>query len=129
MNLGDADRVVITTFDASGTPTRSSEFVVGLGEDRVGLWTPHAVGWDERLKLSPVVSVQAASASGKALRTEPVLEGRAELVSEGTDFEAGQKLTHDKYGFAAGLATFVDRAWELGGARTPSGVVVVHIVG
>ncbi len=129
MNLGDADRVVLTTFDAAGTPSRSSEFVVSLGEDRIGCWTPHASPWVERLTLSPIVSVQAADRAGRALRSEPVLEGRAELLTEGPDLDQAHQLCKDKYGFAATLADVVDKAWEIGGTRTPHGVVVVHIVG
>lgn len=129
MNLGDADRVVVTTFDAAGQPTTSSEFVVPLGEDRIGLWTPHSTPWVERLKLSDVVAVQAANTAGRVLRTEPVLEGRAELVCEGVDLEQAHTLTRDKYGLAAAVVGAVDWAWEVGGTRTPPGVVVVHIVG
>ncbi|MFP5417121.1 MAG: hypothetical protein ACLGHZ_09690 [Actinomycetes bacterium] len=121
--------MVVTTFDASGTATTSSEFCVPLGEGRVGLWTPHATPWRERLRDSAVVSVQAASASGRVVHTEPVFEGRAELVSEGPDFEAARALTHDKYGFAAQLADAVDWAWELGAQKSPAGVVVVSVVG
>ena len=83
MSLGDADRICVTTFAADGTATTSSEYVVRLGEDTVGIWTPHSTPWVDRLGHSHVVSVQAASGSGKALRTEPVFEGRAELVTEG----------------------------------------------
>ncbi len=129
MRLGDADRIVVTTFDAAGNPTPSAEFVVPLGEDTVGVWTPHSSPWVERLRLSPVVSVQAASTTGKALRTEPVFEGRAELHTEGADLETAASRTREKYGFAAGIVRAVDWAWEIGGKRTPDGLVVIHIVG
>lgn len=129
MNIGDADRIVVTTFDAAAHPTSSSEFVVTLGEDRIGVWTPHCPPWADRLKLSQVVSVQAATKAGHALRSEPVFEGHAELVTSGVDVQAAEKLTRDKYGFAAQMANAVDWAWELGGQRTPHGVVVIHIVG
>ena len=129
MNLGDAERVVVTTFDAVGGSTTSSEFVVALDEDRIGLWTPHATPWVERLTLSDIVSVQAATTAGRALRSEPVFEGRAQLVTEGTDLAQAEQLTRDKYGVAAALADAVDRAWEMGGTRSPHGVVVIHIVG
>ena len=128
MSLGDAERVVVSTVDASGVATSSAEFCVPLGEHRIALWTPHATPWVERLKHSPVVSVQAASASGRALRAEPVFEGRAELVTDGPEFEAVHDLTSEKYGFAVQLADAVDWAWELGGPKTPHGVVVVNLV-
>lgn len=129
MNLGDADRIVVTTFDAAGQGTSSAEFVVTLDEDTVGVWTPHSTPWVERLRLSPVVSVQAASGTGRLLRTEPVFEGRAELVTEGARVEAAGKATREKYGLAAGIVRAVDWAWEVGGQHTPDGVVVIHIVG
>ena len=75
------------------------------------------------------MSVQAASSSGAALRAEPVLEGRAHLVTDGADFEAARTLTEAKYGLAAKVANAVDWAWEIGGSRTPHGVVVIHVVG
>ncbi len=129
MRLSDADRVVVTTFDAAGNGTPSAEFVVALDEDTVGLWTPHSSPWVERLALSNVVSVQAASTAGKALRTEPVFEGRAELVTEGPRLDTAAQATRTKYGLAAGLVRAVDWAWEVGGTRSPDGVVVIHIVG
>lgn len=129
MNLGDAPRVIVTTFDAAAHPTKSAEFIVPLGEDRVAVWTPHSAPWAQRLSLSDVVSVQAASARGAALRAEPVLEGRAQLVTEGADYEAARTLTEAKYGLAAKVANAVDWAWEFGGARTPHGAVLIHVVG
>lgn len=129
MSLGDAERICVTTFDASGQSVTSSEFVVPLGEDTVAVWTPHSTPWAERLKLSPIVSVQAASGNGRALRTEPVLEGRAEVRTEGSELDTAAQLTRDKYGLAAGVVRAVDWAWEVGGQRSPDGVVVIHIVG
>lgn len=129
MSLGDADRICVTTFAADGTPTTSAEFVVTLDEDTVGIWTPHSTPWVDRLAHSPVVSVQAASTSGRALRTEPVFEGRAHLATDDERVRAAEELTRTKYGLAAGLAKAVDRAWEVGGTRSPDGVVVVHVVG
>ena len=64
MSLGDADRICVTTFAEDGTATTSSEHVVRLGEDTVGIWTPHSTPWVDRLGHSHVVSVQAASGSG-----------------------------------------------------------------
>lgn len=129
MSLGAAARIVVTTFDPEGQGTSSAEFVVPLGEDTVGIWTPHSTPWVSRLAHSAVVSIQAASATGRALRTEPVFEGRAHLVTDETPVKDAEKVTREKYGFAAGLAKVVDRAWEVGGQRSPDGVVIIHIVG
>lgn len=129
MKLSDAARVVITTFDAACTPTASSEWVVEVDRDVVGFWTPHITPWLARLELTDVVTVQAASGSGQGLREEPVLEGRAQLVTEGDQLAAVRQLTHAKYGFGAQLADIVDRAWEWGSTRTPEGAIVIHVVG
>ena len=83
MRLGDAERVNVTTFDAAGEGTTSTNFVVHMAEDKVGLWTTESGPWTQRLALSDVVSLHAATSSGKVLREEPVLEGRARLVTEG----------------------------------------------
>lgn len=129
MSLGDAERLCVTTFGADGTSTTSAEYVVQLDDDTVGLWTPHSTPWVDRLAHSAVVSVQAANALGRALRTEPVFEGRAQLRSEGDDLTRAAALTQQKYGLAAGITRAVDWAWEVGGQRSPDGVVIIHIVG
>ena len=73
---------------------------------------------------------QAAGRGGKALREEPVLEGRGHLVAENApEFAAVKSAIHAKYGAGATLAGLVDKAWELGGTASPEGVVVLHIVG
>ncbi len=129
MRLGDADRVNITTFDAAGEGTTSTNFVVGMDGDRVGLWTTESGPWAQRLELSEVVSLHAATSSGKVLREEPVLEGRARLVLEGEEFDAVRAATQAKYGVAMKMAEVAAWAWELGKKGTPDGVVVVTIVG
>ncbi|QIK71375.1 hypothetical protein G7070_02590 [Propioniciclava coleopterorum] len=129
MRLGDADRVNVTTFDAAGEGTTSTNFVVHMAQDKVGLWTTESGPWTERLALSSVVSLHAANASGRVLREEPVLEGRALLVTEGEDYDSVKAATREKYGVSMKVAEVADWAWELGKKGTPDGVVVVSIVG
>lgn len=129
MILGDAPRLLITTYDAAGTPTTSAEFVVPVAEDTVAAWTPHTGHWVERLRLTPVVSVQAAGRGGRPLRDQPVLEGRAELFTSGTEVAAAESRVKEKYGFAAAVANAVDKAWELGGTQTEHCAVVIRIIG
>lgn len=121
--------MVVTTFAEGGLRTVTDEFVVPLGDDRVAVWTHDADRWRERLARSAVVSVQAADAHGRPVRTQPVLEGRAELVTEGDRLDVVRELTERKYGAAAALARAVDWAWELGARRSPSGAVVIDVVG
>lgn len=129
MKISDAPRIVLTTFDAAGAPSASHEWVVEVGNDTVGFWTPHVTPWLERLRLTDVVTLQAASRSGRGLREEPVLEGRAVIVTDGDQLDAVRTLTRTKYGAAATLTGLVDRAWELGGARSAEGAIVIHVVG
>ncbi len=129
MRLGDAERVNVTTFDAAGEGTTSTNFVVHMAEDKVGLWTTESGPWTQRLALSDVVSLHAATSSGKVLREEPVLEGRARLVTEGEEFDAVKAATKEKYGLAMKVAEVTDWAWELGGKGTPDAVIVVGIIG
>ena len=72
---------------------------------------------------------KTASSSGKALREEPVIEGRARLITDGAEYEAVRAATQAKYGVAMKVAEVADWAWELGGKGTPDGVVIVSIVG
>ena len=72
---------------------------------------------------------KTASSSGKALREEPVIEGRARLITDGAEYEAVRAATQAKYGVAMKVAEVADWAWELGGKGTPVGVVIVSIVG
>lgn len=129
MRVGDAERVLITTFDAAGDGTTSTNFVVEVAEDTVGVWSTESGPWTERLALSQVVSVQAATSSGRALREEPVLEGRARMVTEGEEFDRVKNATAAKYGLAMKLAEVTDWAWELGGKGTPDAVIIVSVVG
>ena len=41
MRLADADRVNVTTFDAAGQGTTSTNFVVGMDEDRIQVFSDY----------------------------------------------------------------------------------------
>lgn len=127
MKLADAEKVLITTF-ADGAQQATAEWVVGLDDDRVGFWAPDVTEWEPRLAASAVVSLQAANDRGRAVLDEPVLEGRAQLVTEGPDFDALRDLTREKYRLGATVASVLDAVKELGGPETPEGAVVIHIV-
>jgi hypothetical protein len=127
--LTDHSHILVTTFGPDGVAESSVEWIVGLPDDRVGFWTPDVTGWQERLAVSPVVTIQACSSRGKVIRGEPLFEGRAELEFAGVVFDQLRKATHDKYGIRASLAGLVDKARELAGPDTPEGGVVFTIVG
>lgn len=127
MKLADADRVQVTTFGADERAT-TDEWVVGLDDDTVGFWTPDITAWPQRLAHSDVVSLQAADGRGKPIIDEPVLEGRAHVVTEGSELEALRELTQAKYRVGTTVASAVDAVKEWGGSVTPEGAVVLHIV-
>ena len=127
MKLSDAERVMVTTF-ADGARTATAEWVVQLDDDTVGFWTPDITVWPARLAGSDVVSVQAADDRGRVMIEEPVLEGRAHIVTEGPEFEALRDRTKAKYRIGTAFAGVVDKVKELRGPDTPEGAVVLHIV-
>lgn len=129
MALADASRLVVTTFDAAGSPLASSEWVVPAGDRGVGFWTPDATAWTQRLAASPVVTLRAANALGVVDREAPLLEGRAEVVGEGVLLAEVRAATRAKYGLRATAAGVIDRVREFGGAATPEGAVVIDVVG
>lgn len=129
MALADAPRLVVTTFPRGAEPVASAEWVVAAGDRRVGFWTPDATAWTARLAGSAVVTVRAANRLGKVDREAPLLEGRAEVVTDGAVLERVREATHAKYGLGAGVAGLVDRVKELGGQKTPEAAIVIDVVG
>ena len=127
--LADADHILVTAYDAHGEETMSVERVVELSDHRVAYWLADGTGAAERFAAAPVVSVRSCSRTGRPKISEPVLEGRASVVTEGRVFEEAKAAIKEKYGFGAGLAEVADRARELVGQETPEAVVVIDIVG
>lgn len=129
MAIADERHMRVSTFGASGEPEASTEWVVVLGDSRIGFWTPDATAWTARLAASPVVTVQACGATGTVKREHPLLEGRAELVREGPTFDEVKAAIQAKYALGATAAGLVDKVRELGGTTTPELAVVINIVG
>ncbi|MFV0405534.1 MAG: hypothetical protein ACK5LN_01720 [Propioniciclava sp.] len=127
MKIADADRVLVTTF-AEESRTTTAEWVVELDTDRIGFWTPDVTEWPARLATSEVVSLQAADGLGRAILDEPVLEGRAYVLTEGADFDLLRERTRTKYRLSATVVGLVDAVKDLSGPKTPAGAVVLHIV-
>lgn len=127
--LGEAKRIHVTSFGAEGSIDESSEWVVGVSDTRVGFWTPDVTEWQTRIAHSPVVSLQQCDGRGKPDREQPLFEGRVEILTEGDLCAEVTKRTKEKYGFGTFVAGVVDRVKEIGGDKTPEGVVLVNIVG
>lgn len=127
--LGEARRIQVTTFAADGTPQASVEWVVSVSDTRIGFWTPDVTGFEVRIANSPVVSVHQCDRFGHIDRSQPLFEGRAQIVTEGEIHDEVKKRTKDKYAVGAFVANVVDKVKELSGDKTPEGVVVINIVG
>lgn len=129
MALADAPRLVVTSFPPGAEPQASTEWVVAAGDRRVGFWTPDVTAWVARLSACDVVTVRAANQFGAVDREAPLLEGRAEVVTDGEVLELVRAATRAKYGLGAGVAGIVDRIKELGTDKTPEGAIVIDVVG
>ncbi|MFV0453196.1 MAG: hypothetical protein ACK5LS_13325 [Propioniciclava sp.] len=127
MKLVDADKILVTTFGGESR-TATAEWVIGLDDDRVGVWTPDLTAWQARLGDSAVVSVQAADDRGRAVLGEPVLEARAVLLTEGSEYDLIREQTWDRHPVGAWLSDVADARREFTGAASPEGAVLLHIV-
>lgn len=129
MALSDAARLIVTTFAAGGVAQASTEWVVPAGDRQIGFWTPDVGDWTQRLAESAVVTVRAANQFGKVVREAPLLEGRAEIVTDGPLLDEVREATRAKYGVGTTVAGVIDRLKELGGPVTPEAAIVIDIVG
>ncbi len=129
MTIRDASRIQVTTFGSDDPAQVTVEWVVSVSDTRIGFWTPNTTTWTTRLAASPVVTVRQCNAFGKVDREEPLFEGRAEVVTEGELFTEVRQDTRGKYALGAAVAGLIDKVSELGGEKTPEGVVIINIVG
>ena len=127
--LADADHILVTAYDPEGGETSSVERVVELADHRVAYWLADGTGAAERFGAAPVVSVRSCSRTGRPKVSDPLLEGRASVVTEGPVFDETKAAIKEKYGIGASLTAVFDRARELVGEDTPEAVVVINIVG
>lgn len=129
MSLRTADHIIVTSYDAEGRSQTSVERLVPVSDTSIGFWLADAKGAHDRFPDDCVVSVRVCNQRGRAVDTEPVLEGRARIVDEGPQFDEVKAAIHEKYRIGAGLAGVVDRTKELFGGRTPECVVLVNVIG
>src|ERR1035438_8850208 len=99
MAISDEKYVASTTYRKSGAAVGTPTWIVPLDGDRAGFWTSSASGKCKRLRSNPKITLQPSDARGKLRAGAPPVEGTAELVTSGTDFEAIPSLVRAKYGF------------------------------
>lgn len=127
-DAAEADYIQVTSYPPHADPVISVERVAALSDLRLAYWLPDGAGVAERFAAGPVVSVRPCSRAGKPKLEEPVLEGRASVVTEGPVFDEAKAAIRSKYGLVVAVVGAVDRARELLGERTPEAVVVIDVV-
>ena len=126
MTISDEKYVSTTTYRKSGTPVRTTTWIVALDGGRVGFWTSSASGKYKRLRNNSRIALQSADARGRAKAGSQSTEGTAELVVSGADFDAIQRGIRAKYGAMVPVTRFLNSLGHLG-KKFPYGDVGVVI--
>jgi uncharacterized protein len=127
MTISGEKYVASTTYRKSGAAVPTPTWLVALDGDRVGFWTSSASGKYKRLRNDPRISLQPADARGRVKAGSHSVEGTAELVTSGADFDAIQRKVRAKYGVMVPLSRFFNSLGHLGKGRFPYGDVGVVI--
>jgi uncharacterized protein len=98
MTISDEKNVVSTTYRNSGAAVPTQTWICALDGSRVGFWTSSASGKYKRLRNNPRITLQPSDARGRLKTEPPSVEGTAELVTSGADFDAIQSRIRAKYG-------------------------------
>ncbi|AXE39433.1 hypothetical protein [Acidipropionibacterium virtanenii] len=129
MSLRTAEHMLVTSYDDEGRARTSLEQLVPVADGQVGYWLADDRGVRERFPDDCVVSVRAATSRGKPVIEEPVVEGRASVLSEGPVYEQIKAAVGDKYPSRSWLSSAVDKTKEIFGGRTPECAVLIHLLG
>ena len=127
MAIGDEKYVAATTYRKSGAAVSTPTWIVTLDGGRVGFWTSSASGKFKRLRNSPRITLQPSDARGRLKAGTTPVEGTAELVRSGADFDAVQSKVRAKYGFMVGLSKFFNALSRIGKGSYPNGDVGVVV--
>ena len=98
MTISDEKNVVSTTYRKSGAAVPTQTWICALDGSRVGFWTSSASGKYKRLRNNPRITLQPSDARGRLKAGSPSVEGTAEVVTSGADFDAIQRGIRAKYG-------------------------------
>lgn len=128
MSLRTAEQMLVTSYDSEGQRETSLHQLVPVGDGEVGFWVDNDQGIRDRFPENSVVSVRAATRRGHPITDEPVMEGRAFVVSDGPVFEHVKKDIAEKYP-ESWTSTVSSTAKKLFAGRTPECVVIVRLIG
>ena len=129
VSLRTAEWILVTSYDSYGQAQSSVERLVSVSDTSIGFWLPDDTGARDRFVTDGVVSVRECDKRGRPVETEPVLEGRVRVLSEGSLFDEVRKAIHEKYALEAGCAGLVDKTKELFRSKTPECVVLINVIG
>ena len=107
MDASQEKHVRFTTFKRDGTPVSTAVWCVPLGTDRFGFWTSSGSGKAKRLAHTSRVLVQPSDGRGKPKAGSLEVEGTAEVVSGGPQFDEVKRMIKDKYGFLTNVTKFL----------------------
>jgi len=127
MSIGDEKFVSCTTYRKTGAAVPTPTWIVPLDGGRIGFWTSSAAGKAKRLRNNPQLTLQPCDQRGKLKPGGAVLEGTAELVTSGPDFDAIQAKVKSKYGFMVPVSRFFNVLGHLGKGKHPYGDLGVVI--
>ncbi len=127
MAISDEKYVSTTTYRKSGDPVSTATWIVSLDDGRAAFWTSSSSGKYKRLRNSSRIALQPSDSRGRAKPGTTPVEGTAELVTSGSDFDAIQRSVRAKYGFMVGLSKFFNTLGHLGRGPFPYGNVGVVI--
>ena len=127
MTISGEKYVASTTYRRSGAAVPTPTWLVALDGGRVGFWTSSASGKYKRLRNDPRISLQPSDARGRVKAGSRSVEGTAELVTSGADFDAIQRSVRAKYGVMVPLSRFFNSLGHLGKGKFPYGDVGVVI--
>lgn len=128
MTLSDEKYVAVTTFRKTGVGVSTATWVAPLGDGRIGFWTSSASGKYKRLRNNPRVTVAPSDARGRVKAGSVAVEGTAELVTAGAEFDAVQSGIRAKYGVMVPITKLLNTLGHLGKGKFPYGDVAVVIV-
>ena len=127
MGIAAERYVVSTTFRQSGAEVPTPTWIIPLDGGRVGFWTSSRAGKYKRLCNDPRIHMQACNVRGQVRKKSPKVEGTAELVTSGPEFDAIQTKVREKYRFMLPLFRFLNTLRHLGKGPLPYGDVGVVV--
>jgi uncharacterized protein len=127
VGIADEKYVCTATFRRSGVAVSTTTWIVALDGGRVGFWTSSATGKAKRLRANPAITLQPSDARGRVKAGSQPVEGVAQLVTSGPDFDAIQARVRARYGVMVPVTRWLNRLGHIGKGKFPYGDVGVVV--